>query len=179
MKIERLEIFPTKEILELQISQSLKYSSKYTEEEKISFKLVDANNDEISVKELVDKYLGNPEDYFIYTDDKIGTDLQLKNKHEEKKDDRIERAESEEHISNAENTDKLELLSINNENNRRNGSSHVQENVLLTKIEQIEHPLPSSLSLIQNKVLSTENEDLEYVYDNEEEANEEAGSQDE
>jgi hypothetical protein len=149
--------------------------------------LVDVNNDEISVKELVDKYLGNPEDYFIYTDDKIRTDLELKNKQEEKKDNTLEKAESEEHISNPENTDKLDLSSINNENNRLNDSPTIQENVLLTKKEQIEHyppsSLSSSLSLTQNKVLSTENEDreassVEYVYGNDEDANEEVSSQD-
>jgi hypothetical protein len=47
----------------------------------------------------------------------------------------------------------IELLSANNENKRRNDSYTIQENVLLTKVEQIEHPPPSSLSLTNNKVL--------------------------
>jgi hypothetical protein len=185
MKIERLEIFPTKEILELQISQSLKYSSKYTEKERLNFKLVDVNNDEISVNDLVDKYLCNPEDYFKYVGDENRNELDLKNKQEEKKDNTLEKAESEEHISNHENNNKLELSSINNENNRRNDSHTIQENVLLTNIEQIEHPkpIPPSLPLTKNKVLSIENVDreassIEYVYDNDDddEANEEDGS---
>lgn len=34
------------------------------------------------------------------------------------------------------------------------GMTHtIQENVLLTKVEQIEHPPPSTLSLTKNKVL--------------------------
>lgn len=47
----------------------------------------------------------------------------------------------------------IELLSANNENKRRNDSHTIQENVLLTKVEQIEHPPPSSLSSTKNKVL--------------------------
>ena len=47
----------------------------------------------------------------------------------------------------------IELLSTNNENKRRNDSHTVQENVLLTRVEQIVHPPPSSLLLTKNKVL--------------------------
>lgn len=47
----------------------------------------------------------------------------------------------------------IELLSANNENKRRNDSHTIHENVLLTKVEQIEHHPPSSLSSTKNKVL--------------------------
>ena len=50
----------------MQISQSLSYSSKYSEKRGISFKLVDVDGvTEITAKELVFKYFNNPEDYFI------------------------------------------------------------------------------------------------------------------
>jgi hypothetical protein len=70
MKVEKFEQFPSKEILELQISDSLKCSSKYSENGKISFRLVDAKGDELSIEELVNRYFSNPEDYFIYKDDR-------------------------------------------------------------------------------------------------------------
>ena len=70
MKVEKLELFPTKETLESQISDSLKCSSKYSETGKISLRLVDANGDELSIKELIDRYFSNPRDYFIYKDDR-------------------------------------------------------------------------------------------------------------
>ena len=50
------------------------------------------------------------------------------------------------------------------------GMTHtIHENVLLTKVEQIEHPPPSSLSSTKNKVLQQKMTDLEYVYDSDEE----------
>jgi hypothetical protein len=65
MKIEKPEQFPTKEILELQISDSLECSSRYSEKGKISFKLVDVNGDELSIEELIGRYFSNPEDCIV------------------------------------------------------------------------------------------------------------------
>lgn len=66
MKVQKVGQFPSKELLELQISESLKCSSKYSEKAKISFKLVDVNGDELSIEEVVKRYFSNPGDYFIY-----------------------------------------------------------------------------------------------------------------
>jgi hypothetical protein len=67
MKVEDSKLFPTKKTLELQISESLEYSSKYEEKENINFKLVDVDGNEISTKQLVDRYFSNPEMYFLDT----------------------------------------------------------------------------------------------------------------
>lgn len=65
MKVQKAGQFPSKELLELQISESLKCSSKYSEKAKISFKLVDVNGDELSIEELIGRYFSNPEDCIV------------------------------------------------------------------------------------------------------------------
>src|SRR5215469_14365572 len=117
MKVEKAEQFPTKKILELQISDSLKCSSKYSEKGKISFKLVDINGDEITAKELVDRYFSNPADYFINKVDKKDAieDIELENK--EQKNGALKQGHLEEHFSTPENDDKLQSVSKNDKKN--------------------------------------------------------------
>jgi hypothetical protein len=165
MKIEKPEQFPTKEILELQISDSLECSSRYSEKGKISFKLVDVNGDELSIEELVKRYFTNPGDYFIYEDDRKEEtrqdgieDIKLENK-EQKNYAVCEQLE--EHISREENDDKSHIIPQNNENNIENAQQSIEENVLSTKKEQIEHSKPSADQ-------DLEENDPEYIYGNEE-----------
>jgi hypothetical protein len=179
MKVEKSELFPTKNMLELQISESLKCSSKYSVKEKISLKLVDVNGDEISIKELIDRYFNNPEDYFLYADarkeetrqenkDAI-EDIRLGNK--EQKHNAVKQEHLEEHISRVENDNKLYFVSENDENNIQVPHQHIEKNVLLHEEEQIEYskscPVKQKSSV--NEVgLSDPEVDPEYVYENEE-----------
>ncbi len=148
MKVEKFEQFPSKEILESQISDSLKCSSKYSENGKISFRLVDVNGDELSIEELISRYFSNPEDYFIFED---GRKEQTRQdgiediKHENKEQENNAVCEQlEEHISREENDDKSNIIPQNNENNIENTQQSIGENVLSTKKEQIEHSKPSA-----------------------------------
>ncbi len=51
IKIEKNELYPSKEMLELQIRDSLKYSSEYTKKNGLNFKLVDENDSEIEIRD--------------------------------------------------------------------------------------------------------------------------------
>ena len=116
MKIEKPEQFPTKEILELQISDSLECSSRYSEKGKISFKLVDVNGDELSIEELIGRYFSNPEDCIV-TLGKEDTKQDIVQANNEQKHDTGKREHLEEHISKPENDDILHLVLENNQNN--------------------------------------------------------------
>ena len=165
MKVESLKQIPTKKKLELQISESLRYSSKYSEKDKINFKIVDAENKEISVAELVEKYLGNPGDYFICPDEKGNNKADSKVKKEEKSNP-IDKGQKEEYSSREENYNKSQPISQSNENNVQNASQHMEENNLSTKKEQIEYYKAVPHSSFPIPIIDRENEDLEYTYDN-------------
>jgi hypothetical protein len=163
MRVEKFEQFPTEEVLEFQISDSLKCSSKYAQNGKISFRLVDANGDELSVKELIDKYFSNPEDYFIFEDGRKEEtkqdgieDIELENK--EQKNYAVSE-HLEEHISRDENNDKSHIISQSNENNIGYAHQSIEENVLSTKKEQIEQS--------KRSVEAQDGSGLEYIYGNE------------
>ena len=165
MKVEKFEQFPSKEILELQISDSLKCSSKYSENGKISFKLVDANGDELSIKELIDRYFSNPRDYFIYEDDRKEETRQdeikdLRSDNKEQKNTPVH-PEHLEHILPVENEDKSHLLSKNDENNIQVSPDDIGENVLFTKKEQIEQSKPSVKTLSADEKDSIEDIQVE------------------
>ncbi|MGB6590026.1 MAG: hypothetical protein WBE68_00790 [Candidatus Nitrosopolaris sp.] len=175
MKVEKLELFPTKKILESQISDSLKCSSKYSEKGKISFRLVDANGDELSIKELIDRYFSNPKDYFIYKDDRKEETRQdeikdLRPDNKEQKNSPVHPEHLEEHIPPVENEDKSHLISENDENNIQDSAEDIGENVLSTKKEQIEHSKPSADQ-------DLEENDPEYIYGNEDDEEHPARSQ--
>ena len=164
MKIENSELFPTKEVLELQISDSLKCSSKYSEKGKINFQLVDVNGDEISPKELVDRYFRNPEDYFVNKADgkeDARQDL-IKKGQKTGQEYYTVRQHLEEHIPILENDNKSHVTSEDNKNNVQNIPRDVEDNVLLVQKEQIAH----------SKALSPDRQDEgesnpEYIYGNE------------
>jgi hypothetical protein len=166
MKVEKAEQFPTKEILELQISDSLKCSSKYSENGRVSFRLVDANGDELSIKELINRYFSNPEDYFICKDEETGRDstegIQVDDKEQE---NNAVSEHLEEHISREENDNKSHNFTQSNENNIENAHQSIKENVLCTKKEQIEY----SKSVLISAVPELEESGPEYIYGNEDE----------
>jgi hypothetical protein len=155
MKVEKLELFPTRKILESQIFDSLKCSSKYSEKGSISLKLVDANGEELSIEELVNRYFSNAEDYFIRK--KEGQDSvegrQVDGKEQENNAAVPEHLE--EYISIEGNNNKSQVISQYDENNIHDAHQSVEEIVLSTKKEQIEHSKP------------LEENDPEYIYGNE------------
>ena len=148
MKVEKTKPFPTKGILELQISDSLKCSSKYSEKGKINFKLVDANGDELSIKELVNRYFRNPEDYF--TDAGVSKKETRKGDKDALTNIRLEQEKNavsehlEEHISREQNDNRSQVISQYNENNIHGVYQSIEENILSIKKEQIEYSKPSA-----------------------------------
>ena len=136
-------------------------SSKYSEKWKISFKLVDINGDEITAKELVDRYFSNPADYFIIKANKKDA---IENK--EQKNGALKQGHLEEHFSMLENDDKLQSVSKNDEKNIQVAGQHIEENVLLPEKEQIEHS-KSPVKVLSSAEQDLEGTDPEYVYENE------------
>jgi hypothetical protein len=170
MKVEKAGHFPTKEILELQISDSLKCSSKYSENGKISFRLVDVNGDELSIEELINRYFSNPEDYFIFEDgrkEETGQDSIEGTQVDDKKQENNTVSEHlEEHISREENDNKSHVISQYNENNIENAHQSIEENVLFTKKEEIEHS-KSSAKILAADLQDPDVSNPEYVFGNE------------
>lgn len=175
MKVEDSNLFPTKKMLELHISESLKCSSKYSEIEKLNFKLVGTTGDEISIGQLVDRYFGNPDDYFICLDEKsreekASKDVKQNTENKQGNSSTLKQGYSEEYISDSENSKKLQYITGNNENNTRGIYQTLEENVLLKKKEQIEYSDSSVKRAAKNLVLRREQQDtkddLECVYEN-------------
>ena len=168
MKVEKSELFPSKDILELQISDSLKCSSKYAERQRINIKLVDVDDNEITVKELVEKYFSNPERYFFKNrenDEGKEHNINIGNISQEKEaaeksysyEKQIaanniitQKEKSEEYFSNTENDSKSQQIAANKVKSIQATNETIEENVLLPKKEQIEYSPPS------NPVPSTE-----------------------
>lgn len=124
MKVERPRLFPYQNILELQVIESLRYSSKYSEKRGINFRLVDADGiTEITVEELVNKYFNNPEDYFILsskTDKDNNKTSQDGEQEEEGNDNSNDR-------SNSSNTESDKQNNRDHKNNNTQRKEHLEE----------------------------------------------------
>jgi len=128
--------------------------------------LVDIKGDEITAKELVDRYFSNPADYFINKADKKDAieDIELENK--EQKNGALKQGHLEEHFSTPENDDKSQSISKNDKKNIQVAAQHIEENVLLPEKEQIEHS-KSPVKVLSSAEQDLEGTDPEYVYENE------------